>query len=103
MISASQKVGDVLTWTSQSAGSWVEKTGEIVAIVAGGADIRPVIEKFCHARIAPLPAKSHIKAEWISANDRYLVSVVRKNTRLWYCPLVKVIDSQIRARKAAGR
>lgn len=92
-----RKVGDSVAWTSQSSGTWRDKKGDIVAIVAGGASLRAAL-----LAVDSLAPKSALKAQDVAHNERYLVRVRRPQRRNgpvpecdYYAPLVKVIDGRM--------
>lgn len=83
------KPGDMVTWNSQSGGSWTEKHGTVIReILAGESAMQHVPDS---AR------KSHIKFNDVSNIDRVLVAVpAGKDGRIthYYCPGKNVFTIQ---------
>jgi len=78
------KPGDIVEWTSQSAGTWKTKRGKVIAIVPAG--------KSAFAHIPSGTPKSRVKGDMdISVVDRLVVEVPRANRRGvdYYTPRVK--------------
>lgn len=77
------RVGDKVTWTSQSGGSWKEKTGEVIAEIPAGESAMRHLPDYIK--------KSHIKfCKDFSTYDRVLVAVPSgKDGKIthYYCPI----------------
>ncbi|RKN86773.1 hypothetical protein [Paenibacillus ginsengarvi] len=78
------KIGDVVTWKSQAAGVWKEKTGEIVGFIKPEEDARNILQKFD----VKYPS-NRVKFQSLSELDRVLVEVPRggrSNISDYYAP-----------------
>jgi len=93
-----KRVGDPLTWTSQSAGSWVEKSGGVIAILAPGQSVKAMLAE--PGRVSALP--SHVKCSDTAASARYLVAVPKGQRIHYYAPLVATIDNMATAGKRSA-
>jgi hypothetical protein len=95
-----------ITWSSQAAGSWIDKTGEVLDVLGPNVSI---MERLRAMSIAFKPEfkKSHVQATDTTFSQRYLIEVVvvrraGKNAKYkcYYAPLVSVIDGES---QSAGR
>lgn len=73
------KVGDRVTWKSQSGGFTTTKTGEIVTVVPAGISPKTPVGFRCNSKFGYGMAREH---------ESYLVRVDGKGNRL-YWPLVR--------------
>lgn len=83
------KIGDTVTWTSQSQGCEKTKTGKIIAEIPA--------ETSGKSKVPETAKKSHIKFDDKSSNDRILVAVPAGkdgNITHYYCPLKSVLEAQ---------
>lgn len=83
------KIGDSVSWESQSGGSWKRKTGEIIAEIPA--------ETSGKSKVPETAKKSHIKFDDRGSKDRVLVAVpAGKNGNIthYYCPLKSVLEAQ---------
>lgn len=84
------EVGKQVTWKSQAAGSWHEKTGTVIALVKAQHDADDFLPE-------DIPV-THIKySKPVSIYDRVLVAVpAGKNGQIthYYCPLQSVLEAQ---------
>lgn len=84
------KIGDNVSWESQSGGgSWTRKTGKIIAEIPA--------EMSGKSKVPETAKKSHIKFGDRSSKDRILVAVpAGKDGKIthYYCPLKNVLERQ---------
>lgn len=83
------KIGDIVTWTSQSQGSETTKTGKIIAEI-------PSMHE-AHRHVPAGAKKSHIKFDDVSLSDRIMVAVpAGKDGKIthYYCPKKSVLEKQ---------
>lgn len=83
------KVGDKVTWESQSQGSMTKKTGTVIAEIPAGASAMK--------HVPETAKKSHVKFKDISAIDRVLIAVpAGKDGSIthYYCPAKSVLVMQ---------
>lgn len=101
------KVGERITWASSSAGTWKDKTGDVLGVIAPGESIATHLR----GKLGITVPKSRVKASDIAHdNARYLVKVdppalkrrgtkgMREPDPVYYAPLVKVIDGDSHGR-----
>lgn len=93
-------VGDTIAWSSQAGGMAKTKKGRILAVIAGNEPLDDVMRR----RLGLVVKPSHVKAQGISLNLRYLIEVYPSSKRrapgrgmsqpdpVYYAPLVAVID-----------
>ena len=83
------RIGDTVTWTSQSQGIEKEKSGIIIAFIKRN--------EFAYALLPKGTKKSHIKFSSRSLSDRVLVEVkAGKNNDInhYYAPLKRELERQ---------
>ena len=71
---ANFKIGDMVTWRSQSQGSWKQKSGEIVAVVPARNQLRRIVEKMAHKERYNLSA---IDLLGIRDHESYIIAADR--------------------------
>lgn len=80
------RIGQRIRWTSQSGGSFTEKSGEIIAEIPAGESAM--------SHVPDTAKRGHIKFGDISTKDRVLVAVpAGKEGKIthYYCPLKSMI------------
>lgn len=70
-------IGDKVVWTSQAAGRSKTKTGEVVAIVPEGTEVRDCVPDGMHMNDYGMPRK----------DVSYLILVQRKRSTKLYWPV----------------
>lgn len=82
------RIGQRIRWTSQSGGSFKEKSGEIIAEIPKGESAM--------AHVPGTVKRGHIKFGDVSIKDRVLVAVPSGkdgNITHYYCPLKSMIQN----------
>lgn len=69
------KVGSRVTWTSQAGGSTKEKTGTVVAVIAGGRGSGDRATQEIRSRVKAGTHRSAFGGGWDREGESYLVEV----------------------------
>jgi len=93
-----KRVGDPLTWTSQASGSWVEKSGVVIAVLASQQSVKVTLAELKRVDVP----QSYIKCTDTAASNRYLVAVPKGQRIQYYAPLVATIDNMATAGKRSA-